>query len=158
MELDWSAIRLYGILDLGYCAPDQLVPVAKQMMAGGVGILQLRAKNRSLDEVERWADQLLPVTREAGVPLVINDHVELARGCGADGVHVGQDDQSAAEVREFMGADKIVGLSTHSPDQARQGSTEPVDYLGFGPLFATPTKPDYQPIGVEDIAAVHGEL
>ncbi|MBL9152065.1 MAG: thiamine phosphate synthase [Verrucomicrobiales bacterium] len=147
--------RLYGILDLGYVARDGLVSMARDMIAGGVDLIQLRAKGHPPDAVEAMGREILPVTRDAGVPFIINDWPQVAAAIGADGVHVGQDDAPMAEVRGIVGPTMIVGRSTHSLDQARAAAAEPADYIGFGPLFATPTKPDYVPIGMDDIRQVH---
>jgi thiamine-phosphate pyrophosphorylase len=89
---------------------------------------------------------------------VINDHPQLAREIDAEGVHVGQEDISIAEARELAGSGRFVGRSTHSLEQARRAAEEGADYIGFGPLFATPTKPDYVPIGLSDIAVVHAAV
>lgn len=150
-----SQARLYGILDLGYIAPDRLEGTAKSMIAGGIDIIQLRAKGQPPGQIAAWARRLLPFCREAGIPFIINDHPEVAREVDADGVHLGQDDSAAAAARELLGPGRLIGLSTHSLAQAAQAAGEPVDYIGFGPLFATPTKPSYQPVGLGDIAAVH---
>jgi thiamine-phosphate pyrophosphorylase len=148
---------LYGILDAGYCEADRMPAMLAAMLAGGVSVVQLRAKGWSGEEVEEMAGRLHPVSRAAGVPLVINDFPEAARRIGVEGVHVGQDDMSVAEARALAGPGVIVGKSTHSVAQARAAWAEGADYLGFGPLFATPTKPDYRPIGTDDIRTVNGE-
>ncbi len=101
--------------------------------------------------------EILAVTREAGIPLIINDHPQIAADIGADGVHVGQDDLPVAEARKLLGPGRIVGKSTHSLEQARAAFAEKPDYIGFGPLFATATKPDYIPIGLAQIARVRQE-
>lgn len=151
--------RLYGILDLGYVKRDAVAGTTQQLLAGGIDVLQLRAKNCTPAEVESMALEMLPLTREAGIPLIINDHPEIAASVGADGIHVGQDDLEIAQVRQIVGPEMIVGKSTHSHAQARAAAGEPrVDYIGFGPIFATPTKPDYVPIGMDDIAQVHREV
>ncbi len=155
---DFSRRRLYGILDLGYVESARCVQTAAAMLAGGVGLLQLRAKNFAPADILSLALEISPLCRAAGVPFVINDHPELVESSGADGVHVGQDDISVAEARRLAGPGKLVGLSTHSPSQARAAIAQNPDYIGFGPLFATPTKPDYQPIGTADIAEVHREV
>ena len=129
--------------------------MTRALVEGGVDILQLRAKKFAPSEVERLARLMLPVTRDAGVPLVINDHPRVAAAVGSEGVHVGQDDSSVAETRAIVGASCFVGKSTHSIAQARAALAEGADYIGFGPLFATGTKPDYIPIGLGDIAEVH---
>ena len=150
--------RLYGILDLGYVAASNVAGMARQMVAGGVDIVQLRAKNLLAPDIVALAAAVQPVTAAAGVRLIINDYPWLVERCGADGAHVGQDDGPLAAARAKAGEGKLVGRSTHSLEQARAARDEGADYLGFGPLFATPTKPDYQPIGLDDIARVHAEI
>ncbi len=147
--------RLYGIVDLGYVKPENVVTMTRALAEGGVDILQLRAKGATSAEVESLARSMLPVTRELGVPLVINDHPEVAADVGSDGVHVGQDDDSVAKARAIVGPEIFVGKSTHSLDQAVAAQAEQADYIGFGPLYATGTKPDYVPIGLQDITRVH---
>ncbi|MGI8438397.1 MAG: thiamine phosphate synthase [Chthoniobacterales bacterium] len=156
--IEVNRCRLYGILDLGYVECADAERVASELLAGGVDILQLRAKKVGAAEIEEVAAKLHRLTSAAGVPLIINDYPEIAHVVGAEGVHVGQDDLSIARVREMMGSDCVVGRSTHSLAQARQAAAEGADYIGFGPLFATPTKPDYAAIGLEEIAAVHAEV
>ena len=150
--------RLYGILDTGYVAQERLVPVLLALIEGGVDILQLRAKRNSQEEILAMAREIAPICRAAGIPFILNDYPELVQEAGADGAHVGQDDLSVAEARCVAGPGKIIGKSTHSPEQASAAALEHPDYLGFGPLFATPTKPDYTPIGTEDIRSVHARL
>jgi thiamine-phosphate pyrophosphorylase len=147
--------RLYGILDLAYVAPEEAVRVAGEMIDGGVDILQLRGKKNSAAELESVAADLRTVTVKRSVPLIANDYPKIARSVGADGVHVGQDDLSVNEARRQGGGQLLVGKSTHSLAQARAAAEEGADYIGFGPLFATPTKPDYKPIGLTDIAEAH---
>ena len=148
-------IRLYGILDMGYVGPANIVRTASEMIDGGVDILQLRAKRFIPDDVRWMAEQIHQVTSAAGVPFVINDFPEVAAEVGAEGVHIGQDDISVNQARSVAGYRTIVGKSTHSVVQAVSAAAEDTDYLGFGPLFATATKPAYKPIGLEDIHAIH---
>lgn len=145
---------LYAILDLGYVKPDALETTARLLVEGGVDLLQLRAKKFGPREIEQMARRILPVTRHAGVPLVINDHPAVAAATGCEGVHIGQDDMGVAEARRLAGHACFVGKSTHSVDQARAALAEGADYLGYGPLYATGTKPDYAPIGLGGIADV----
>jgi thiamine-phosphate pyrophosphorylase len=148
--------RLYGIVDLGYAAPAALIRVTAEMIEGGIDVIQLRAKEYAADEVERWGETLLPLCREAGVPLIINDHARVAAILGADGVHVGQDDAPMDDVRAIVGPSMLVGRSTHSLAQATAAAADPrTDLIGFGPLFSTPTKPAYTPIGTAAISEVH---
>ena len=147
--------RFYGIIDLGYVSPSAVAGVASRMIEGGVDVLQLRAKKLGEREIEELAREIHAVSKPAGVPLVINDYPRIAAAVGAEGVHVGQDDRTVAEARAQAGGGCFVGKSTHSVDQALAAVDEGADYIGFGPLFATPTKPDYKPIGTEDIRRVH---
>jgi thiamine-phosphate diphosphorylase len=141
MNFDLTACHLYGILDLGYVEPSRALEVTRAMLAGGVQILQLRAKKIPPAEILQLAQILASVCRAAGVPFILNDHPELVGPSGADGVHVGQDDQSVAEARRLAGPGKLVGLSTHSPAQARDAFEQKPDYIGFGPLFRLPPSP-----------------
>jgi thiamine-phosphate pyrophosphorylase len=153
---------LYGILDMGYVQESGMQAAAGQLLRGGVGALQLRAKAHDADGVlalvGEWAPDLVEMCRSHGVPLIINDFPEVAVALGADGVHIGQDDGSLAEVREVVGEDMIVGRSTHSPAQALAALEEGFDYIGFGPLFPTPTKQGRPGIGLDDIARVQREV
>jgi thiamine-phosphate pyrophosphorylase len=150
--------KLYGILDLGYVLPERVENMTEALCEGGVDLLQLRAKKLNAAEVEKLALRILPITRALGVPLIINDHLQVAAAVGSEGVHVGQDDEAVARARAVVGPDVFVGKSTHSLDQACAAADEQVDYIGFGPLYATGTKPDYMPIGLADIAEAHRKL
>ena len=149
---------LYGILDLAYADEATLPRIAREMADGGVDIVQLRAKEHAPDAILRMARRLGPPLAERAIPFILNDHPQLVAEAAADGCHVGQDDQSVAAARAANSAPMLVGKSTHSVAQALAGADEAADYLGFGPLFATPTKPDYQPIGTGDIRSVHQQL
>jgi thiamine-phosphate pyrophosphorylase len=152
---DLSRSRLYGILDLGYVEIGDALSVAERMIDGGVDLIQLRGKGRSLAEVSTIAAELHRLAQKRGVPLIINDHPGIAASLRADGVHVGQDDLPIAEVRKIVGPDCVVGKSTHGLDQAIRAFYEGADYIGFGPIFATPTKPDYPPVGLNEIQKIH---
>jgi thiamine-phosphate pyrophosphorylase len=145
---------LYGILDLSYVEVVDAPATVDAMIKGGVDIIQLRGKTHGVDKLTTLASELHFVTSKNNVPLIINDHAEIARWVAVEGVHVGQDDISIAEARETAGRNLLVGKSTHSFDQAVAAQKEDADYIGFGPLFATPTKPDYPPIGLDDIRKV----
>jgi thiamine-phosphate pyrophosphorylase len=153
----------YAILDTGYVAPDRLYQVAEQIVRGGVDVLQLRAKGWARSEIVRIGQglrEIIPAidATEPGPLFVLNDHPGLAEEIGADGVHVGQDDLSVQVAREQAGADVLVGKSTHSLAQAIAAEREGADYIGVGPLFATPTKPDYAPVGLELIGQVAAQV
>ena len=150
--------RLYGILDLGYVAEAQALATAGHLLEGGVQVLQLRAKGREPHDIIPLARELALACRKHGVPFIINDFPELVPETGADGAHVGQDDMSVDEARRMAGAGAIIGKSTHSLTQAIAAQSESPDYIGFGPLFATPTKPDYRPVGLDDVVEVHRQV
>jgi thiamine-phosphate pyrophosphorylase len=150
--------RLYGIIDLGYVEELNLARVAEQMIEGGVDLIQLRGKGKSLDELVGHAAKLHELTARSSTPLIVNDHAEIASRIPVEGVHVGQDDDSIEVARRKAGRSVLIGKSTHSFEQALAAQREGADYIGFGPIFATPTKPDYAPIGLADIRRVHAEV
>lgn len=149
---------LYGIVDGGYVADGAMPDMAGALIRGGAGILQLRAKGREPADIARLGRVILPICRAAGVPFIINDYPVIAAEIGADGVHIGQEDGTLAQTREVVGPDAIVGRSTHSLEQARAAEAEGFDYLGFGPLFPTGTKPGRPAIGLDAIAAAAREI
>lgn len=150
--------KLYAILDLGYVSEGNAASVTKELLAGGADLLQLRAKGHDLATIKRVAETLIPLCREAKVPFILNDHPALAAELGADGVHIGQDDGSLEDARAVVGPGKIIGRSTHSLDQARAALVEGFDYIGFGPLFPTPTKLGRPGIGLENIAEMERDV
>jgi thiamine-phosphate pyrophosphorylase len=150
--------RLYGIIDLGYIGESDAASVAEQMIEGGVDLLQLRAKGKSLDELAGHAARLHELTAKFSTPLIVNDHAEIASQMPVEGVHVGQDDDPIEVARRKARRPVLIGKSTHSLGQALAAQREGADYIGFGPIFATPTKPDYAPIGLTDIRRVHAEI
>jgi thiamine-phosphate pyrophosphorylase len=150
--------RLYGILDLNYVTESDAERVTAAMVQGGVDLIQLRAKKSSVAQIVDLAGRLHKMTTLAGIPLIVNDHAEVAAQVLVEGVHVGQDDDSIAAARAKAKRPIIVGKSTHTLEQASAAQREGSDYIGFGPIFATPTKPDYNPIGMENIKRVHADV
>jgi thiamine-phosphate pyrophosphorylase len=150
--------RLYGIIDLGYVGQSDVTHVAEQMIEGGVDIIQLRGKRKSVDELAGYAARLHEITARSSTPLIVNDHAEIANQVPVEGVHVGQDDDSIEVARSKAGRAVLIGKSTHSLEQALAAQHEGADYIGFGPIFATPTKPDYAPIGLADTRRVHAKV
>ena len=148
--------RLYGIIDLGYIPRlRDCSRIAEQMVTGGVDLIQLRGKGKSINELANLASEIHEITARSDTLLIVNDHAEIAARVAVEGVHVGQGDDSILFARQKAGIDLIVGKSTHSLAQALTAQGEGADYIGFGPIFATPTKPDYKPIGLGDIRQVH---
>lgn len=150
--------RLYGIVDMGYTKPEQVLPRTLALIEGGVHIIQLRAKGVELPLVKKWAIAMQAMCREHRAIFVLNDYPEMAAEIGADAVHVGQDGGSLEGVRKIVGPGVLVGRSTHSPQQALQAREEGADYIGFGPLFPTGTKPGRPSIGLQDIAATQQHM
>lgn len=141
---------LYGITAEKFSAGRNNIEVVRQMIGGGIKIIQYREKKTAKSAVEMFAEcqAIREMTRAAGVTFIVNDHVDVALLVGADGVHVGQDDLPVAEVRRLLGPGKLIGLSTHSPAQAEEAVRLGADYIGVGPIFATRTKDDVcDPVG-----------
>jgi thiamine-phosphate pyrophosphorylase len=142
----------YAILDAG---GGDLVRRAEELLAAGPCCLQLRAKDMSAREMREAAARLLPMCRSAGVPFCVNDRVDVALAVGADAVHVGQDDLPLAETRALVRARMLIGVSTHDQAQAVAAAEGGADYIGFGPIFATSTKMNPDPvIGLSGLTAV----
>jgi len=150
--------RLYGIVDFGYVAERDVEKVAAALLSGGADIIQLRAKGIPLETIAAAARKIIPLCKAAGVPFILNDHPEMAAELGADGVHIGQDDGSIYDVRSRIPDGMIIGRSTHSLAQAKQALADGADYIGFGPLFPTPTKAGRPAIGLGDISDMEREV
>ena len=150
--------RLYAIIDLGYVDMDDCRRVAEEMVQGGVDLIQLRGKGKSIATLAALASELHKITSPTTTPLIANDFATIATTVPLEGIHVGQDDDAITLVRETVKRPILVGKSTHSLDQARAAQQEGADYIGFGPIFTTPTKPSYKPIGLSDIKRVHEEV
>jgi thiamine-phosphate pyrophosphorylase len=120
-----------------------------EALAGGVDVLQLREKQASDDEILEAATTFRRVCREHDALFVLNDRADLAVAAGADGVHVGQADEAVAAVRNHVGNELVIGLSTHSREQLAAGLDTDADYVCVGPVYATPTKPDYPAVGLD---------
>jgi len=149
---------LYGIVDLGYVKPRDVPDMTRKLVRGGIDLLQLRAKSRSLDEILRITQEMLLITQPAGVPLIVNDYPQLLAKVHAEGCHLGQEDGGIQWARQIAGRPVLVGRSTHSIDQAIAAEQEGADYIAFGPLFSTPTKPDATPIGLTDLRKLHARV
>jgi thiamine-phosphate pyrophosphorylase len=150
--------RLYGIVDLGYVEPCDAARIVEQMIEGGVDVIQLRGKENSIEKLIDVAVELHELTTKSSTPLIINDYAEIASRVPVEGVHVGQDDDPIELARHKAGRAVLFGKSTHSVEQARAAEREGADYIGFGPIFATPTKPQYLPVGLVDIRRAHAEV
>jgi thiamine-phosphate pyrophosphorylase len=146
--------QLYTFLDTTYLAGRDPCQLARQLCDGGTDIIQLRAKGLPLEAVRRMAGELISITRANGVWLVINDHIDVALEVGAPGCHLGQEDFSECGAQAISdltpaGSELSIGLSTHAPEQAKHAVAAGANYLGVGPVFATPTKPTALPVTLE---------
>jgi thiamine-phosphate pyrophosphorylase len=151
-----AACRLYTFVDTAYLRGRAPEFVAQQLCDGGSDIIQLRAKNSPPDEVRRLAEKVLPITRAAGVPLVINDHLEIARELGAEFCHLGQEDFFDAGFThvsqlKIQNSKLKTGLSTHAPAQAARALAAAANYIAIGPIYATQTKPTAKPVTLDYI-------
>jgi thiamine-phosphate pyrophosphorylase len=148
-----AGCRLYGFIDTGYLAGRSAAELTRALVAGGVDIIQVRAKESTHVQRVELALAVIGVAFRAGVPVIVNDDIDAAFESGADGVHLGQEDW-AATPRDRLAAMRIVGISTHSLAQAQQAERDGADYIGVGPVFATGTKPHVPPVGLELIRQV----
>ncbi len=154
--------RLYTFIDTAFLHGRAPAALAQQLCDGGSDLIQLRAKNVAFAEVRRMAAEILPVTRKAGVRLVINDHLSIAVELGVEACHLGQEDFFDAghhHVSALRGGTHtpLIGLSTHSPQDAARAVAAGADYLGVGPVFPTGTKPEAQAVTLDYVrwAAQH---
>jgi thiamine-phosphate pyrophosphorylase len=146
--------RVYAILDVDTVATRGLAPleVADVWLDAGVRLIQLRAKSLSSGPFQALADALVARAHQAGARLIVNDRADIAALAGADGVHVGQDDLSPAQVRPIVGSGAIVGVSTHTDSQIADAVAPPVSYVAIGPVFGTRTKETgYEAVGVDQV-------
>ncbi len=142
--------ELYALTDYGLSRGRSNLEVVDEILKTGIKIVQYREKERKVGVMLEECKAIRAMTRQAGACFIVNDHASLALLCGADGVHVGQDDLPVPELRALLGPDKIIGLSTHSPEQALAAAEAGADYIGVGPIFATRTKKDVcAPVGYE---------
>jgi thiamine-phosphate pyrophosphorylase len=147
-----SECRLYTFVDTAYLRGRSPQSVTRSLCDGGSDLIQLRAKNSSLDEIRDMAGAILPITTRAGVYLVINDHPQLAAEAGAPLCHLGQEDflgyRHTSQLR--TGDPELrVGLSTHSPAEAERAIAAGADYIAIGPVYATGTKPTAKPVTLD---------
>ncbi len=143
---------VYFIADPFVCGGRAIQAIVRAAVCGGVSMVQLRNKSGSLAEIESQALALKEILAESATPFIINDHAELAAKIGADGVHIGQGDMSAAQARKIIGEDKILGLTAFTKDHYDAIDAGIVDYVGTGPCYPTLTKPDKDVLGVEGFA------
>lgn len=155
MELRSEQMRLYAVTDRAWAADeDALLAQVEAAIDGGATMVQLREKRLDGAAFLAEAERFVALCRKRGVISIINDNVEIAARIGADGVHVGQEDLEAGQVRRLLGPDRIVGVSAHTVEEALRAQAAGADYLGTGAAFVTGTKTDARPIPKETIRAI----
>ena len=151
----YSLSGLYIILDPSVCPARPLVQVLTAAAEAGASLFQYRNKTASMKDAYVEALALRQAAAKAGVLFIINDRCDLALAVDADGVHLGQGDLPLDLARKVMGPDKLIGISTHNPDQVREATAGKPDYLGFGPIFKPSSKQDHDPVvGLEGLRAM----
>ena len=154
MKLNNDMLRLYAVTDRAWLRDRTLLEQVEDALRGGATMVQLREKELDEDAFLREAMALAKLCHRYGVPLLINDNVEIARRSGADGVHVGQEDMAAEEVRGILGSDMIVGVTAKTVEQALRAQDAGADYLGSGAVFGSSTKLNAKPMTRETLSAI----
>ena len=154
MKLEPSRLRLYAVTDRTWLRGGTLSDAVAAALRGGATLVQLREKTLDPADLLSEARQLTALCRAHGVPLVVDDNVEIALAAGADGVHVGQSDMAARRARALLGPDRILGVSAHNAAEALAAQADGADYLGCGAAFVTGTKLDAHPVSAETMCAV----
>lgn len=149
---------LYVILDKQACTGKPLLEIAAQASASGAGIIQLRDKHSPKESVLKTAFSIRKILANKKTIFIVNDYPDIAKIADSDGVHLGQGDFSVSIARRILGQDKIIGVSCRNAAQARLAQKQGADYIGVGPIFATPTKPQARPVGLNLIAQIKDSI
>ena len=156
MKFDKSQLLIYAVTDRSWTGSMSLYEQTEAALKGGATMVQLREKGLRDDNVEEYleeAKKMRALTEKYNVPLLIDDNIKLAGLCGADGVHVGQNDMDAGLARKLLGPDKILGVTAKTVEQALKAQSQGADYLGSGAVFGTSTKKDARPMTMEQLQA-----
>ena len=154
MKCDKQHMLLYAVTDRAWTGKQTLYDQVEAALKGGVTCVQLREKELDETAFLQEAKELCALCRRYGVPFLVNDNVEIAIACGADGIHVGQEDLAAGEVRRRVGENMILGVSVHTVEEACQAVRDGADYLGLGAVFPTNTKTDVEQMSNETLRAI----
>ena len=154
MKCDKKDLLLYAVTDRSWLGEDTLYHQVEEAILGGATFIQLREKELSQEAFLEEAKEIKELCRKYQIPFVINDNVEIAREMDADGVHVGQSDMEAGNVREVLGPDKIIGVSAQTVEQAVLAEQSGADYLGVGAVFPTGSKADAEDVPMETLKAI----
>lgn len=158
MKCDKQTMRLYAVTDRAWVGQQTLYEQVEAALQGGVTCVQLREKQLDRDAFLAEARDIRDLCRRYGVPFIINDDLDIAVACGADGVHVGQDDMPVEEVRRRVGDAMIVGVSAHNVEEALRAQAGGADYLGAGAVFGTSTKNNVTPLSFDTLRDICGAV
>lgn len=158
MKLDRKSLLLYAVTDRAWLQERKLAEDVEKALIGGATFVQLREKDASFEEFVEQAKEVKEVCKKYNVPFVINDNIEVALAVDADGVHVGQSDMETGSVREKLGKDKIIGVSTRTIEEALLAQERGADYLGVGAMFQTSTKLDAADVTFDELKAICGAV
>lgn len=154
MKVDKQSMLLYAVTDRAWLGEQSLAEQVEQTIQGGATFIQLREKNLPYEDFLKEAQQIKRITDAYNVPFVINDNVEVAIACAADGIHIGQDDMDLSTARNMIGDDKILGVSVQTVEQARLAEKGGADYVGVGAVFTTSTKLDATALPLRTLEAI----
>lgn len=154
MNCNREMMRLYAVTDRSWLKGQTLYEQVEQALKGGVTLVQLREKGLGAEQFLQEARQIRELCRRFGVPLIINDSIEVALAVDADGVHLGQDDANAAQARQLLGRDKIIGVSAHNVQEALQAVQDGADYLGSGAVFGSGTKTNVSTLPMQTLREI----
>lgn len=149
-----KALLLYAVTDRSWVGKQTLEEQVEDSLEGGITMLQIREKGLEQEDFLEEAKKMKALADRYQVPLIINDHVEIAKAIDADGVHVGQSDMEAGKVRELLGPDKIIGVTAKTVEQAKRAEAMGADYLGSGAVFGTTTKADAKNMSLDTLKEI----
>ncbi len=154
MNIRRKDLLLYAVTDRSWLKGDSLIRQVREAVEAGVTLLQLREKELPFDELIALAEEIHEITKQYGIPLIINDNVEAALVVGAEGVHLGQEDMELQNARTRLGNDKIIGISAHTVEEAIKAQNSGADYIGTGAIFSTATKSDAHDVALQTLSAI----
>ena len=154
MRLDKKHMLLYAVTDRTWVGEKSLYEQVKEALENGITCVQLREKELSEDDFLKEAKQISALCKEYKVPFIVNDNVNIAIACKADGIHIGQEDMELTNVRKLVGEDMIIGVSAHTVEEAIKAQEDGADYIGIGAVFATSTKTDVDVLSFETLKSI----
>lgn len=154
MKCDKGMMLVYAVTDRAWTGKMSLYEQVKAALEHGVTCVQLREKHLNEQDFLQEAKEIAALCRQYGVPFIVNDNVEIAIACQADGVHVGQEDMSVSDVRKRVGKDMMIGVSAHTVEEALEAEKNGADYLGLGAVFSTSTKTDVETMSWETLKSI----